>query len=541
MTFPKPHVMTLNNKTKLVRPISFKFIGFDKCVLDAVNTVFDGVRTEDNAAVSVSFKYDESRRLTYIENAHRVTDEKYLLEIKEHNGGADIVLSSSGVKGAFYGLCSVIRMTDTGSFFSGVIEDWPSFSMRGYIEGFYGKPWSFEQRADILKLMAKNGMNTYYYAPKDDEYHRKLWHEPYPDKELAELEKLAVLARSLYIDFNYCIAPGLSVTYSSDADFEALMSKIRQLYSVGVRSFGLLLDDIPKNLRPADAAVYHDTVAAHIDYVRRCYDAIKAIDGSNRLTVCPMCYCGRCDEYYISKLGLNIPSDVLLFWTGRDICSRELTVDEAVDFFGSTKHRPLYWDNYPVNDMEMFNEMHLGAVCGRDAELYKYSSGLIANCMEYCECSKIPLLTIADYLWNSEAYDAQRSWDNALHCVIGDDGELFKLFADNELTSCLYQKTENSGLLNEIISESEQGNREKFEQYVQDINACVKLMKSGTKPIFAELGMWAKKFYIFSDILNLLVSGNYEKVQLKNLIDQYNANPKLLVNVNLEIMINDLM
>ena len=64
---------------------------------------------------------------------------------------------------------------------------------------------------------------------------------------------------------------------------------------------------------------------------------------------------------------------VNIFWTGLDICSREITTYEAIRFIDNTKHMPLYWDNYPVNDAEMMNEMHIGPLIGREKDLYKVS------------------------------------------------------------------------------------------------------------------------------------------------------------------------
>ena len=43
-----------------------------------------------------------------------------------------------------------------------------SFQRRGYLEGFYGKPWTDAQRRDMIALMAAHGMNTYAYGAKDD-------------------------------------------------------------------------------------------------------------------------------------------------------------------------------------------------------------------------------------------------------------------------------------------------------------------------------------------------------------------------------------
>ena len=43
----------------------------------------------------------------------------------------------------------------------------------GYIEGFYGKLLSWNDRINIVNCLSKNKMNTYFYAPKEDINHRR--------------------------------------------------------------------------------------------------------------------------------------------------------------------------------------------------------------------------------------------------------------------------------------------------------------------------------------------------------------------------------
>ena len=57
-------------------------------------------------------------------------------------------------------------------------------NVRGVIEGFYGTPWTHEERLDLIRFCGAHGLNTWVHAPKDDACHRKLWREPYPDDEL---------------------------------------------------------------------------------------------------------------------------------------------------------------------------------------------------------------------------------------------------------------------------------------------------------------------------------------------------------------------
>ncbi len=485
----------------------------------------------DNLEISVSIL--NNRDVSYCEKNHRYTDEKYIITVN----GNKIDIECSSEKGAFYALCDISKKVEDGNLTDGKIVCSPSFKARGYIEGFYGKPWTQEQRIDILTLMAKSKMNTVYYAPKDDEYHRDKWKELYPDTELARLKDLSDKAKEFYMDFYWCTAPGLSIKYTDENDFKALIDKTKQIYDIGVRNFGLLLDDISEDLEyDEDKAVYSETVNAHIDICNKYYSALMDIDSSIKLTVCPTLYHGNGDEYYISKLGNNISPFISLFWTGRDICSRELTSLQALKFAENTHHLPLYWDNYPVNDCAMYNEMHIAPIIGRDPDLYKYSEGIIANCMEYAECSKIPLLTYSDYLWNSECYDAQKSWRVAINQIIGkEDAENFIIFADHLYTSCL--QDQNSRLMFEMLltcsSALKKGDVGTIfataGEYSEKMNACEEYLKKDL-PICKELKKWSDKFFVLKEIIetlfNYCVSGEKEVLEeLQSLIENYYKMP----------------
>ena len=67
--------------------------------------------------------------------------------------------------------------------------------MHGVIEGFYGPPWSHEERLTVLDWMAAFGLNTYFYAPKDDLKQRLLWREAYVESELHLLKDLIEACR----------------------------------------------------------------------------------------------------------------------------------------------------------------------------------------------------------------------------------------------------------------------------------------------------------------------------------------------------------
>ncbi len=540
MIYPVPQRISFTKEVSLTQTPALKLNIDDNSLVAERVRLFDTV-VSDNANVIVNAKCENTRSLCYIDKRSRFTEERYLMDIAENGGKIEICVRYSNRRSLWYALNTVDKMVAANCFPVGSIEDYPLFEIRGFIEGFYGTIWKYEQRVEMLKIAAYNGMNAFYYAPKDDPYHRRLWKELYPEKELSDLASLVKISGDYCIDFHYNIAPGLTIQYTSEADFNALIDKIKQLYSIGVRNFGLLLDDIPETFEyMEDIAAYGEMVNAHIDLVNRFYDAIMKIDGSLKLTVCPKQYHGRGTEYYISKFGQGIVPEAALFWTGSSICSKELTVPEALRFMDSTMHRPLYWDNYPVNDAEMYNEMHLGPIIGRDEDLYRYSKGIIANCMEYFECTKVPLMTIADYLWNPLDYDKEKSYENALGKVIGvENVATFALFGDHLRTACLQDI--NSGYMSEILARSgtmlQKGEFEKgFEllgNYVEEMKKCVILLQTGKEKIYTELRRWSDKFALCTEILELgmkyLLEGeDADAEKFKEKSYQYNFDPTIL-------------
>ena len=531
MIYPIPQKNNLNGESITVKSVTVS--GDCKNIAENVFRSY-GIGTEGGFKVEIEIA--DSRKTTYIEETSSLTDEKYFINV--NNDGA--LIETSSERGVFRALNTLCKFIEKDELKAGELEDYPLFDTRGYIEGFYGKTWEEEKRHSVMSLMAKYGMNTYYYAPKDDIYHREKWRELYPEKELNDLKNLFDFATDSQMDFFWCVGPGLSYKYTSEEDFNLLIEKIKSIYALGIRNFGLLLDDIPTEFcYEEDKAAFDGIVDAHIQLINKTYNALKKFDDTISLTVCPTQYSGDEKGYYISKFGRNIPSDVKMFWTGAEICSRILTVRESEELLRSTGHNPLFWDNYPVNDCEMYQEMHLGAIIGRDKDLYKCSEGLIANVMEYAECSKIPLMTIADYLWNPHCYCPEKSLENAYEEIFGEKGEIFKYFGDNLGVSCLsrYSGGIMSSTLGRIRKILADGNRAaavgEFREYIGKMRKCLDLLENDEFPIFAELVKWTKKFSMCCDLLDAICNEWENPTEenfaiLKDLTEKYNSDGTIL-------------
>ncbi|MEU5864421.1 protein O-GlcNAcase [Nonomuraea sp. NPDC047529] len=336
------------------------------------------------------------------------------------------------------------------------------FAVRGVIEGFYGRPWSHEQRLDLLGFLGARGMNTYVYAPKAD---RPSWREA----GVQGLAELAARDRQAGVDVVHCLSPGLSLRYSDGKDVQALCVAFEQAMEAGAAGVGLLLDDIPMRLRhPRDVAAFDDLAQAQVALI----DAVFARTG--RLTVCPTVYCGTGDHPYLRALGL-IDARIDLFWTGRSICSPTIDLADAAAVTRTLNRAPLYWDNYPVNDVAMSHELHVGPYQGRDRHLYRFATGVVANGMELYESSKIAFATVADYLRDPEGYDPQESWERALADVVGDGQDLaaYRIFADNVRGSCLEPHDAAGHLLRGPVEEARPW-LEEFERGAQALLAAAR-------------------------------------------------------------------
>jgi hyaluronoglucosaminidase len=285
------------------------------------------------------------------------------------------------------------------------------------IEGFYGPPWTHEARLDLIRFCGREGLNTWVHAPKDDPYHRKLWREPYPDEQLEKLSDLVREAERADVDFTYAIAPGLSICYSSEDDFAALIAKCEQVRGVGVRRFQLLWDDIEHTLGCAeDEARYgHEerpSAAAQAEVSNRFRAALPQ---PGPLVVCPMGYAGTGDSPYRRVFRRLLDPEIVVYWTGPEVVSIGISreaLDLAVHRFGGREL--LLWDNYPVNDFDV-ERLFLGPLLGRDPRLAEgRCAGLVANAMVQAVPSKLALATIADWTRDPAAYDPAASYERAL-------------------------------------------------------------------------------------------------------------------------------
>jgi len=256
--------------------------------------------------------------------------------------------------------------------------------VRGVIEGFYGPPWSWEDRRAVSEALAAAGMDTYVYAPKDDPLHRESWREPYGDEFL---DALAALGRPGGLRVGFAVSPGLTIDTDDPVDRDALLAKITQVTDRGVDVVGLCLDDLP----PAPGlGVRHGELTAWL---------AGALGESVELFVVPTHYTGTVRVPYLAELAARVPTRVPIGWTGRLVVNDEVTAAEAAAWSVAMDGRlPLLWDNTPVNDVLLASRLRAGPLRGRAPDLVGRLAGYLGNPMVQARASLPALLSAAAWL-----------------------------------------------------------------------------------------------------------------------------------------------
>lgn len=313
------------------------------------------------------------------------------------------------------------------------------FKYRGIIEGFYGQPWSQEERLQLFSWMAENGYTDYIYAPKKDSYHRANWRQPYPNSEKKKFVQLIESAEKMGVNFYMAISPGLSLEYSAPKDRQILSEKLKSFIEMGVSGLGIFFDDIPLKLHHSkDLRRYKNLATAQIDLVNRLAISLQ-LERAGEMIFCPTVYSGFGDDQYLRELGRGLAPHIEIFWTGREICSAKIQSKDLALVTDALERKVIIWDNYPVNDAMMTPELHLGPYVGREPDLGESVAGFFINPMNQFQASLITLKAIGLYLNNPRGYNPETSLLQGIREVVGKDlAETFFHFTQYNLISPLH-------------------------------------------------------------------------------------------------------
>ena len=287
----------------------------------------------------------------------------------------------------------------------------------GIIEGFFGRPYSWEERADMVRALAPAGYGFYLYAPKAESRLRRRWREPFADAELEALAAFARICRDAGVRFGVGLSPyELFLGFDAPAK-AALADKLAQLDALGLADLGVFFDDMKGDLP--------DLAERQVEIV----DWIAARTAARRVVVCPSYYTddpvldrvfGPRPANYLEDLGAGLDGAIQLMWTGQEVCAREFSPGHLARVAERMRRKPFLWDNYPVNDgPRMSRHLHLRAFTGRPAAMGAQVAAHGINTASQAVLSRIPALTLAESYARGDGYEYLAAFRCAAEAVLG--------------------------------------------------------------------------------------------------------------------------
>ena len=289
----------------------------------------------------------------------------------------------------------------------------------GIIEGFYGKPWSWEARNENISELAPYGYRFYLYAPKFDPYLRRKWQEPHPDNLAQRLRALSDHCRKNGVRFGVGLTPYELFNNFDAPSKEALKNKLQFFDDIGVVDLAILFDDMRGDVP--------DLAKNQIDIVHWAAERT----GATRIIVCPSYYSddpvldrvfGNRPANYVEDMGAGLDEKIEIFWTGEEVISRQYSRGHLERVAEQLRRKPLLWDNYPVNDGQRMSQyLHLRGFTGRPASNAELIAAHGINPALQPTLNRIPCITLSDSYRVGESYQYGESFRHACSEILGDE------------------------------------------------------------------------------------------------------------------------
>lgn len=454
-------------------------VNFTEKPVSGQSVIYLGINGSDEVADRKASKVKIKRDVFNLDKY-----DKHIVSLTSYRGKAQLVILGENTDAVFYGLATLEQMLDCGTQNLSCVTfyDYADVQTRGIIEGYYGVPYSMEVTADLFRFMARYKLNTYMYGAKSDPYHSRYWDKPYPTK-LNDTQKrfglmtqdmmkyLCNVANECKVNFIWSIHPGASFTDPKSEDvLDRIMSKLEKMYDLGVRQFGVFVDDVGVPSNPVilkQGAERLTQLQNMIDKKWNTPDA-KREDMVKPLQYVPQLYAYSWVKPEQARAFWEslrpVPEKVNIYTTGKNVWSVPNSKDISVlkEYLGKDLS---WWWNYPCNDVDVTkifvadtytnfkDETHIDSDMKLEKDLLLNT--IVINPMQQGELSKIALFSVGDYTWNMSEFDNMESWKASVQAVIGSEkAQVFK-----ELVPYL-RYYDNDSKLSELINDFKKSYKE---------------------------------------------------------------------------------
>ncbi len=498
----------------------------------------------------------------------------HLLQINGNSPHGDMVILGDENGSAFYAFATLEQMFEqAGGNALGQItfEDYSHTQYRGIVEGFYGHPYTVDNRISLFEFCKRFKMNIFIYGPKSDPYHLGNWRDDYPtsvtdsQRHLGmitqdDLRTIAAAARKNHVSFIWAAHPGLEqgISFSNessvDSGIDDLMDKFQHLYDLGIRGFGVFIDDMRYTPSGNMQAYLANTTQVQL---REQFPSKTPEDKISPLFFIPTAYALNYSTSSTLTSLASVDKEVVIGFTGYD-CFSNVRASSVNDMANRVGRNPLMWWNNPVNDDHedriYMRELTAHWTIEQEGPIATLNS-IVSNPMNQAQASKVALFGVADYAWNPATFDARQNWEESFSHIAqpGDTetAEVLKTFA--RFSNSTIEETEMISLFTNFQNKYSKGSLpdEAVEIYnrLTELNeACIYIENMQNSPIkdyqliYKDLLPWNAKLKAMStivlDALDLLNSdielsrseGWAKSLRLKPMFDGLNTDSIYMVS-----------
>ena len=431
--YPKPHEISYEEDSWILKnEVNVVYEdGIDEATQDRLDEVFalkDGITVsesdeivEGKTNVLVGIDGSDGYVDRYAEENVEVSADglfdkldSYVLDSKEDV----ITVLGADTDASFYGLTTlyhIVKQMDSQTIRSFHIEDWADVASRGFIEGYYGNPWSTQDRINLMKWGGYYKLNSYFYAPKNDPKHNAQWRTLYTDEEIETLIKpLADAGNESKCRFVFALHTFMNNPVRFDTeehyqeDLAIVQAKFEQVIEAGVRQVAILADDAAN----AGADNYIRFLNDMTEWLAEMGE--KYPDLKQTLPFCTVEYMYNGQSYY-----QQFPENVQIVMTGGKIWG-EVSNSFTETFTNTAGRGPYMWINWPCTDNSK-NHLIMGGYStflhpGVDPSKIQ---GIVLNPMQQSEPSKVAIFGNACYSWNiwETEDEADQAWNDSFKYV----------------------------------------------------------------------------------------------------------------------------
>jgi hypothetical protein len=394
----------------------------------------------------------------------------YIIKAAQIGNSHIVFLMGETPIGSYYAATTTIQLLDNDEcvYHNATVVDYPDFLGRALAFKKWQNTQELRNDLNNIEQMSLYKLNKMYVAYGSK---KKNWYQPKALYREGVAEAGKIIKKSGVMSLAVMANPYFHFPF--EAAVESLSRPLRYTWThSSPESFNLLKDFLKIGLEAgADTVMLlADDYVPHSDKNRQNYSLFTAEDKrrfvnlqnaqayvinnlkqwldraypGTQLEFCPPWYSNEHidrsqekAESYFKELTFQIPPDIAIIWTGPTIRSLSIDMADLYRYKALIGRRPIIWDNtlyarnletkryggyttyYPgkirmCNLFEPFDTY-------RPENFHKFSDGrrIYVNSNAYSEINKVKYATVADYEWNTSAYNPELSLWKVLRQTYG--------------------------------------------------------------------------------------------------------------------------